>query len=154
MLLFLLIFTTTIRHTLEEKNACWNTQGMPRFAYFEGTFSKFPGGVPPDPPKLSFSYSWYYLDGIIFSLLLSYYFCLGASPGEGKLLNQGEMLNHCHLWQKGAYYTSISKQGRIFCCHPPLCMLLFLWWKSFLSPGDAPRQKWYESKREKRMPSK
>ena len=51
LLLFLLIFTTTIRHNLEEKNTCLNTQGMPRFAYFEGTFSKFPGGVPPDPPK-------------------------------------------------------------------------------------------------------
>ena len=45
LLLFLLIFTTTIRHNLEEKNTCLNTQGMPRFAYFEGTFSKF--SAPP-----------------------------------------------------------------------------------------------------------
>ena len=51
LLLFLLIFTTTIRHNFEEKNTCFSTQGMPRFAYFEGSFSKFRGGVPPDPPK-------------------------------------------------------------------------------------------------------
>ena len=42
LLLFLLIFTTKIRHNLEEKNTCLDTQGMPRFAYFVGTFSKFP----------------------------------------------------------------------------------------------------------------
>ena len=51
LFLFLLIFTTIIRHNLGEKNTCLNTQGMPRFAYFEGTFSKFSGGVPPNPPK-------------------------------------------------------------------------------------------------------
>ena len=28
-----------------------NTQGIPRFAYFKGSFSKFPGGVPSIPPK-------------------------------------------------------------------------------------------------------